>query len=383
MSAPMSAVLAPTRAPSGRIAHLLRSWRSLRWQEAAMFVMMGLLFGIVDLSYLLEIEIGDKLLPVLIRHLVVPTLVCVTVLLAWLPADRSAVDHPHRHWRLAAAVLVGSAAAIAIMYALIPLLPWPSIGELMRVKKGMPAHMPLHPMGLLGDTLAAFLQTGLLVTVIELLRRRRRSEQTVQRMLHEHSQLKRRAMAARLAALQAQVEPQLLFDALVDIEQAYGRGDSQAAQRMEQLIRHLRVALPRLRETGSSLEAEAELLESYLAVLRELRGIPLHFEAQWPDELNGADLPPMLLLPLLQRALRLAATPPSRCTLRVEPLASLDKRDNQRGLRIALGFDRPGLCGEDAELQAMNERLRVLSGGAARLRCESDPEGTCFILELS
>lgn len=382
----MSAVLASTTVPSSRFGHLLNSWRSLRWQEAALFIMMGLLFGIVDLSYLLEIEIGDKLLPVLIRHLLVPMIVCAIVLLAWLPADRSAVDHPGRPWRLAGAVMLGSAVGMVVLYALMPNLPWPSIGELMRAKKGMPAQMPLHPMGLLGDTLGVFLPTGLLVTVIELLRRRRRSEQTVQRMLHEHSQLKRRAMAARLATLQAQVEPQLLFDALVDIEQAYGRGDPQAAQRMEQLIRHLRVALPRLRETGSSLEAEAELLESYLAVLRELRRIPLHFEAQWPAELNGADLPPMLLLPLLQRALRLAATPPSRCTLRVEPLAAADRRErrgNSRGLRIELTFDRSGLCGEDAELQAMNERLRVLSGGPARLRCESQPDGTRFILELS
>ena len=81
----------------------------------------------------------------------------------------------------------------------------------------------------------------------------------------------------------------------------------------------------------------------------------------------------MILLPLLQRALKLAVTAPTRCTLSAS--------DN---LRVTLAFDRPGLGEDDAELDALAERLRVLSSGSARLRCESSPDGgTRFILELS
>jgi hypothetical protein len=374
----MSAVLNPARyklpAP---LAHLLGAWRSLRWQELAGFALAGLLFALIDLSALLEVDVGQQLLPVLLRHLSMPLIGCLVLLLVWLPADRSAATHPRRNRRLALAALIGSAIAMLVANALLPLLDWPSVSDLMRARKGLKP-MGTSPLAMLGDTLWVLMPSSMMVAVIELLKRRRHSEEAMQRMLGEHSQMRRRAMAARLATLQAQVEPQLLFDALVDIEQAYGRADARAPARMEQLIRHLRVALPRLRESGSTLEAETELLATYLGVLDGLgKAAPL-FDAQWPAQLRGASVPPMLLLPLLQRALRLAPQqggPPGRCELSADLLAA--------GLRIVLRFDRPGLCGDDAELQALAERLRVLSGAPARLQCRSTADETIFTLDLN
>lgn len=137
------------------------------------------------------------------------------------------------------------------------------------------------------------------------------------------------------------------------------------------------MALPRLRESGSTLEAEAELLDSYLAVLRDLQPSPTRFEPHWPDALGGASLPPMLLLPLLQRALRLAAQPPGVCRLTAATPSA-----PAAGLHIELGFDRPALCGHDDELQALSERLQVLSSGTARLHCRTVADHTLFTLEL-
>ncbi|MDN3922570.1 histidine kinase [Roseateles violae] len=373
----MSAVLHPPRSgqPAALLGHLLRAWRSLHWQELAAFALAGLLFGLIDLSSLLEIDVGTQLAPVVMRHLLLPVVACLALLAVWLPADRSERQHPKRPLRLALAVLIGSALAMLISAGVEKLLPWPSVSDLMRAKKGLPPMPSLNVAGMLGDTLWVFMPSAMMIAVVELLRRRRHYEESVQKMLHEHSQIKRRAMAARLAALQAQVEPQLLFDALVDIEQAYGRADARAPARMEQLIRHLRVALPRLRESGSSLEAEADLLESYLGVLQGLGQATPRFEARWPAELRGASVPPMLLLPLLQRALRLAELTPSCCSLSAET--------HEGGLRVLLEFDRPGLCGDDAELQSLAERLRVLSGGPARLACRSLAGTTLFTLELN
>jgi len=378
----MSAVLGLERSEErGGLRHVLASWRSLRSIELAVFSLAGLLFGIIDLSSLLEFDAGSYLLEVTLRHLLMPVLACLILLLFWLPADRSAPQHPHRLRRLAAVALLGSLASIVLVSALEQALPWPSIVDLMRAKKHLPPYPGPSWMGVLGDTLWILMPSAMMVTVIELLRRRRRSEVQVTRMLDEHAHLRRRAMASRLAALQAQVEPEMLFNALVDIEQAYGRGDAAASRRMDLLIRHLRVALPRLRESGSTLEAEAELLETYLGVLDGLGAKPLRFARQWPDELSTAALPPMLLLPLLQRALRLAARPPTVCTLAAETAWGGEGR-----LRVSLCFDRPALCGDDAELQALNERLVVLAGapsrGPARLYCHSTSDQTRFTLEL-
>ena len=61
--------------------------------------------------------------------------------------------------------------------------------------------------------------------------------------------------------MQAQVEPHFLFDVLVDVQQQYALGQGEAAaEQMERLIHHLRVALPRLREQNvTTLDAEADI----------------------------------------------------------------------------------------------------------------------------
>ncbi|XHS78801.1 histidine kinase [Burkholderiaceae bacterium UC74_6] len=362
---------------TGGVSHVLRSWRSLRSVEFASFASAGLLFGLIDLSSLLEVQVGDHLPLVMLRHLGIPVIGCLILLLFWLPADRSEPLHPRRIRRLALAALLGSLVSILIITGLVQVLPWPSIMELMRAKKGLPPLPGMTWNGFIGDTLWILMPSGMMVAVIELLRRRQRSEATLARLVDEHSQLRRRAMAARLATLQAQVEPQLLFDALVDIEQAYGRSDGEAAARMDRLIQHLRVALPRLRETGSTLEAEAELLETYLGVLHGLDRTPLKLVKHWPAELRNASVPPMLLLPLLQRALRSGASAmPQTCTLTAE-----SRFRGEGGLIITLAFDRPLLCGDAAELAALDERLQVFSD-SARLRCYDDATHTHFTIEL-
>jgi len=356
------------------IAHLLAAWRSLRWRELLAFALTWLAFAAIDLNALVEVEAGNLLPQVVLRTICGPLLGSLILLAFWLPAERSDPSHPLRTLRLALALLLGAALATVAINTLMPLLPWPSVYDVLRAHKGMPPMSKLHWSGLLGETLAVLMPAGLLMATFELRQRSRRSERAALDLLAEHGQLRRRALAAQLATLQAQVEPELLFDALVEIERSYGQGSPEAAPRMERLIRHLRVALPRLRDAGSTLEIEAELLGSYLAVLEDVQQRPLHFVANWPEGMGAASLPPMLLLPLLQRALRIAGTPPKQCTLNAEAMAG--------GLRIRLGFDRAGLCGDDAELQALAERLRMLSGGTARLRCDGGPDTTLFTLEL-
>nr|WP_276597370.1 histidine kinase [Pelomonas aquatica] len=192
---------------------------------------------------------------------------------------------------------------------------------------------------------------------------RRRQDQAAQDLLREHSQLRRHALAARLAALQAQVDPALLFDALVSVEQAYAGRDPGASARLERLIRHLRVALPRLRDAGATLGGEAELIASYLDLLRDLGDHAPAFDCELGSR-GATPLPPMLLLPLVQRALRLGR--PGRCWLKA-------------GAGITLGFDQGGLCNEDADLASLRERLAVLDG---RLLCTSSEDRTEFMLEL-
>ncbi|CAM3680655.1 histidine kinase [Roseateles saccharophilus] len=346
------------------LRHVLHSWRSLRPSEALVFVSAALLFAAIDLTSLLELHVGDQLPLLLARHLSLPLVSCAVLLLCWLPATRSSPVHPRRRRRLVAATLVGSALAMGVIYPLAAALPWPSLCDIYAQAHGKPRCAAFRMTAVIGDTLWIFMPALMIVGVLEFRGLRRRQEQAAQDLLREHAQLRRHALAARLAALQAQVDPALLFDALVAVEQAYARQDPGASARLERLIRHLRVALPRLRDAGATLGGEAELIASYLDLLRDLNGQPPMFDCELGPR-GATPLPPMLLLPLVQRALRLGR--PGRCWLKA-------------GAGVTLGFDQDGLCSDDADLASLRERLDVLG---ARLACTSGHGRTEFTLELA
>ncbi|RZJ13808.1 MAG: hypothetical protein EOP39_00165, partial [Rubrivivax sp.] len=260
------------------IRHVMQAWRSLRPQEALIFLTAALLFGAVDLTSLLELNAGDKLPQVVARHLTLPLVSGTVLMLCWLPAARSSAVHPRRRARLVGATLLGSLLTIAVIHPVATALPWPSLCDLFALKYGKINCTNFRITALLGDALWVAMPALMLVGMLEFSTLRRRQEQAAQDLLREHSQLRRHALASRLAALQAQVDPTLLFDALVAVEQAYGRQDATASARLERLIRHLRVALPRLRDAGATLGNEAELIASYLDLLRDLDGNPPAFE---------------------------------------------------------------------------------------------------------
>ncbi|HEY1090052.1 MAG TPA: histidine kinase, partial [Burkholderiaceae bacterium] len=333
----MNTLAMPTVQSTNPLRSLWTAWLSIRRREVMLLLGVSLLFGAIDLSDLLRFDAGDKFWPVVLHHLITSVAAAVVIGLCWLPADRCQAGEKRRITWLVLAMLLGSTLAAFTIWELTISLPWPSITELAMGKSGKP--MPaLGPVLLMAWTLQVLLPLSLAIIAIELLRRQRRSTQALQAMLNEQAELRRRAMAARLATLQAQVEPQLLFDALVAIEQAYDRRDTAAAARLDRLIQHLRVALPRLRELGTTLDAEAELLDSYLSVLHDLQPQAPQLERAWEPALAQTSLPPMLLLPLVQRALRQAAgAAPTRCRLSAERAPD--------GLRIGLFFDRTELCG--------------------------------------
>ena len=81
----------------------------------------------------------------------------------------------------------------------------------------------------------------------------------------------RRLVHARLQAVQARIDPQLLFDMLDAVRRSYEDDASRAERLLDELIAFLRAALPRLRSASSSVPREAELARAY-ARLRALAG---------------------------------------------------------------------------------------------------------------
>jgi Histidine kinase len=130
---------------------------------------------------------------------------------------------------------------------------------------------------------------------------------------------RRRLVQARLQAVQARIDPELLFDMLDAVRRSYELDASRAERLLDELIAFLRAALPRLRNTSSSVPREAELACAY-ARLRALAGAyDAGMTLEVSADLMDARFPPGVLLPLLDDALRTRAGP---CELAATRLSS-------------------------------------------------------------
>jgi LytS/YehU family sensor histidine kinase len=220
---------------------------------------------------------------------------------------------------------------------------------------------PAVPLMLLAEYLNMLVLGGVVYAVAELVQRRKRTQIEFESALRRRSGLEHQVLESKLSAMQAQVEPRFLFDTLVDIEALYEQDPQQAAANLDRLITYLRAALPRLRESGSTVEAELDLVRAYLEVVTALHGGRPRLTIRLAEECRQSRFYPMLLLPLVQRAVR-------------HPSGILPERiwlDVRRGRRtvVALRIQLAGGCADDPELARVRERLAGLYGAAARLDC--------------
>ncbi len=112
------------------------------------------------------------------------------------------------------------------------------------------------------------------------------------------------AADARLAALQAQMNPHFLFNALNTIASLV-RTDARAAEATtENLAAILRRTLDRSRSTLSTVEDEADYLRAYLSIEQERYGDRLAVEWEVDPAALPVRIPPMTLQPLAENALK-------------------------------------------------------------------------------
>jgi sensor histidine kinase YesM len=109
---------------------------------------------------------------------------------------------------------------------------------------------------------------------------------------------------ARLALLQAQIEPHFLFNTLANVQSMIERDPRTAARMLDHLNRYLRAALGRTRGPSSTCGEEMELIGALLAIAQIRLGQRLRHTLRLPEELRAASLPPLLLQPLVENALK-------------------------------------------------------------------------------
>jgi len=109
---------------------------------------------------------------------------------------------------------------------------------------------------------------------------------------------------ARLAALQAQMNPHFMFNTLNTVA-ALVRTDAARAERtVENLASVLRRTLDRSRRTMTTVGEEVDYVRDYLGIERERLGDRLVVEWSVSDEVRTCELPTMTLQPLVENSLK-------------------------------------------------------------------------------
>ena len=118
----------------------------------------------------------------------------------------------------------------------------------------------------------------------------------------------------RLGALQARLDPQVLFDTMDEAVRLYRSRPAAAEQLLDALIDYLRLALPQPRQAESTLAREVALAVAYTRVLRTPDGEPLELESDVEPAVGDARFPPMVVQPLCDALVRstLASGAPAR-----------------------------------------------------------------------
>lgn len=193
----------------------------------------------------------------------------------------------------------------------------------------------------------------------------------------QRAQTQRRALEAQLLALQARIEPHFLLETLASVRDRYARDTATGSATLGALIIYLRTALPQLRESSSHFAREVDLVRAYLDVMRASAAAPIDLVADIPDGLAEARMPPMVLLPLVNLAVRRHATR--------QPLAIAMAASRQGAtLRVSLSCacDCFSSIAEDHAASAIRERLHALYGRGSELAFHASRAGTSAIIEV-
>lgn len=229
--------------------------------------------------------------------------------------------------------------------------------------------------------LAFFYTQGGWAELIAFIGQRRLIEEVRQAQVLARAQAARHEAELKLSVLAAQVEPHFLFNTLAGVRSAITTDPERAVAIVDGLVDYLRATIPHLRGEGGCsqgrLGPQLEAARAYLTVMHG-RMTRLSFDIEADAGLDEAALPPLILLPLVENAVKHGIEPkigPGRITVSARRV--VEGESDVLALCVAddgVGFGG-GTSGTGIGLTNIRERLDTLYGGRARLTLKALPEG--------
>ena len=353
------AVLSPSAART-----IVASWRGITRQQILLTFLLGCALEVyrmmvsINIRYAAFIFVGDQVK-------------AFGLLLAIVAADGLTGKDADRRGVYALAVLLGAAAINLVSTSLIATLIWTLKDSSARPAASMAG-------GYLNTLFELLMIGGATAWVVNDRRRARRERDRMHAAELSRIEAERQSIESDLQAMQARVEPQFLFNTLAHVKRAYAHDVAQGAQILDALIAYLRAAMPKMRDTSSTVEQELDLVRAYLDIVHLRLADRLTFAIEPPDDdVCHARMPAMLVLPLVDHAIAKSVGEwHSAGSIRVWVTFVND--------RIRIALSQSGNVGDDDErILAIRERLAALYAGDASLSMQRvEPNGTDAVLEI-
>jgi len=173
--------------------------------------------------------------------------------------------------------------------------------------------------------------------------------------------------AAELRAMQARVDPELLFESLRSVDVAYASDPASGQSKLDALIRFLRAALPGKTAGRSTVEHELQLAAAYVALVAPANSTTHRLDFRATVAVLREVMPPMIVLPLVRWAL--ADEPAEGLTI------SVNRRDTPSGPILELTIDNRGpvtTSVDNGATEIVRERLEYLYAKDVRFNVAVD-----------
>lgn len=300
------------------------------------------------------------------------------------------MPHEFSSWRKTALVVlklmglaVVAAAAVALLQDLLRTQPlllqwWPRLNE-GPAALGPSVWAALHlTLPLLGG--AALVSTVLVWSVAKVRREQLQQALLTTQLQQERDAAAREALEFRLKLLQAQVQPHFIFNTLSALQHWVDVGDTRASPLLRALTAFLRRSAELLGRPTVTLGEELDLVRSYLHIMGARLGERLQSQVDVPEDCLGQDLPPGLVLSLVENALEHGIAP----TLHGGTV-TVSARRGADSLALQVSDNGQGLPPEWREgmgLSNSRQRLQHLYGDRARLSLKPLPQGCAACLDV-
>ncbi len=182
-------------------------------------------------------------------------------------------------------------------------------------------------------------------------------------------------LSTRLAT--AQIQPHFLFNTLASLQHWVDTGDTRAAPLLRDFTAYLRATLPMFERDLQPLGDEMAMVQRYLAIMQARLGARLTFDIDVSAEFAPVELPPGLVLTLVENAIAHGVEP----QLRGGHIALAARREGAR-LVLTVHDDGPGLapgCTDGVGLSNTRRRLHQAFPNASLTLTDAAPGCTATL----